>query len=336
MVPALVVADALRAQGAEVLFIGGDRAELTLVPAAGYPLERIEVAGLDRRNPLRAVRAVWLAARALLRARALLGVARIDVVMGGGGYVAGPVALAALTRRIPIVLTESDSHLGLANRVLAPFARAVCLAFPIAGRSGRRYRVTGRPVAPAVADRDAARAELEVEASQRLVLVFGGSLGARTINEAALAGLGSAGFRVLHVTGARDWPALHERPRGPLYDLREYLDRDAFARALAACDLVVCRSGGSIFEVASYGRPAILVPYPQAAADHQRSNAQWMAHAGAAVIIADAELSGPRLAAEVGRLLGDPARLDAMARASLALARPQAAQEVAATILAAG
>jgi len=335
VVPALVVADALRAQGAEVLFIGGDRAELTLVPAAGYALERIDVAGLDRRNPLRAARAIWLAARALLRARALLGAQRIDVVMGGGGYVAGPVALAALTRRIPIVLTESDSRLGLANRVLAPFARAVCLAFPIAGRSGRRYRVTGRPVPPALADREAARAELAVEPSERLVLVFGGSLGARTINEAALAGLDNASFRVLHVTGTRDWPALRERPRGPRYDLREYLDHDAFARALAACDLVVGRSGGSIFEVASYGRPAILVPYPHAAAGHQLSNAQWMERAGAALIIADAELSGPRLAAEVGRLVGDPARLDAMARASLALARPEAAQEVAATILAA-
>ena len=335
MVPALVVADALRAQGAEVLFIGGDRAERTLVPAAGYRLEQIEVAGLDRRNPLRAARAMGLAARAVVRARALLGAAGIDVVMGGGGYVAGPVALAALTRRIPIVLTESDSHLGLANRALAPFARAVCLAFPIAGRSGPRYRVTGRPVAPALADREAARAELGVEAWRRLVLVFGGSLGARTINEAALAGLDGAGFRVLHVTGARDWPALRERPRGPLYDLREYLDRDAFARALAACDLVVGRSGGSVFEVASYGRPAILVPYPQAAADHQRSNAQWMARVGAAIVVEDTELSGPLLAAEVGQLVGDPARLDAMARASLALARPQAAQEVAAAILAA-
>jgi UDP-N-acetylglucosamine--N-acetylmuramyl-(pentapeptide) pyrophosphoryl-undecaprenol N-acetylglucosamine transferase len=335
VVPALAVADALLAQGAEVLFIGGDRAERSLVPAAGYPLERIEVAGLDRRNPLRAARALALAARAFVRARALLGERRIDVVMGGGGYVAGPVALAAVTRRIPIVLTESDSHLGLTNRLLAPFARAVCLSFPIAGRRGGRYRVTGRPVAPPHADRDAARAELGIEPWRRCVLVSGGSLGARTINQAALGGLDGAGFRVVHVTGTRDWPALRERPRGPLYDLREYLDRDAFSRALAACDLVVGRSGGSVFEIASYGRPAILVPYPQAAADHQRANAEWMARAGAAVIVADGELTAPRLAAEVGRLLGDEPRLAAMARASLALSRPDAAREVAATILAA-
>ncbi len=336
MVPALAVADALRAQGAEVLFIGGDRAERALVPAAGYPLERIEVAGLDRRNPLRALRALALAARALLRARALLGERRIDVVLGGGGYVAGPVARAAVTRRIPIVLTESDSHLGLTNRALAPLARAVCLAFPIEGRSGRRYRVTGRPVAPPFADRDAARAELGIEPWRRCVLVFGGSLGSRTINEAALAGLDGAAFRVLHVTGTRDWPALRERPHGPLYDLREYLDPEAFSRALAACDLVVGRSGGSVFELASYGRPAILVPYPHAAGDHQRSNARWMERGGAAVIVADAELTGARLAAEVGRLLADDARLAAMSRAALALARPQAAADVAGAVLAAG
>ena len=126
--------------------------------------------------------------------------------MGGGGYVAGPVALAALTLRIPVVLTEADSHLGLTNRLLAPFARRVCLAFPIDGREGGRYRVTGRPVPAPARDRDGARERLGIGAEETCVLVFGGSLGARTINEAALDGRsrGSA-FRVLHVAGARDY-----------------------------------------------------------------------------------------------------------------------------------
>jgi UDP-N-acetylglucosamine--N-acetylmuramyl-(pentapeptide) pyrophosphoryl-undecaprenol N-acetylglucosamine transferase len=332
-VPALAVADALRARGAEVLFVGGERAERTLVPAAGYPLERIAVSGLDRRNPLRAARALWQAARALRAARALLRDERIDAVLGGGSYVAGPVALAAATRRIPIVLTEADSHLGLANRLLAPLAARVCLAFPIPGRVGRRYLVTGRPVAPPVADRAGARASFGIEPWRRCVLVFGGSLGSATINEAALAGLDGADFRVLHLTGARDWPALATRPRGALYDLREYLDRDAFARALAASDLVVARAGGSIFEIAASGRPAILVPFPAASGDHQTANAAWMERAGAAVVVPDAELTAPRLANEVGRLLADPARLAAMARASASLARPDAAATVAAMVL---
>ena len=333
MVPALAVADALRERGAEVLFIGGDRAERTLVPAAGYPFEQLNVSGLDRRNPLRAVRALWRAARALRRARGLLGAARIDVVMGGGGYVAGPVALAAWTLRIPIVLTEADSHLGLTNRALAPLARRVCLAFPIEGRSGARYRVTGRPVTPPTADRDSARTAFGIEPWAQCVLVFGGSLGSQKINEAALEGLDGASFRVLHVTGVRDWPALQTRPHGALYDMREYLDREQFGQALAACDLVVARAGGSIFEIAAYARPAILVPFPAASAGHQRTNAGWMERSGAAVVVADEECSGPRLAAEVGRLIGDAARLTAMGRASGALARPDAAVAVATILL---
>jgi len=333
-VPALAVADALRTRGAEVVFIGGERAERELVPAAGYPFESLHVSGLDRRNPVRAAQALWQAAGATRRARAVLGAAGVDAVLGSGGYVAGPVALAAITRRIPVVLSEADSHLGLTNRLLAPLAARVCLSFPLAGRSGRRYLVTGRPVAPPTADRDAARAAFAIEPWRQCVLVFGGSLGSRTINEAALAGLDGASFRVLHVTGRRDWPALRTRPHGPLYDLREYLDHDTFAQALAASDLVVARAGGSIFEIAACGRPAILVPYPAASADHQRTNASWMERAGAAVVVPDGELTAQRLAGEVGRLIGDPARLAAMARASLALARPDAADAVAEAVLA--
>src|SRR6476620_6883604 len=148
VVPALAVADELRADGAEVSFVGGERAERELVPEAGYPLEVLDVAGLDRRNPLRAARAALKAVAAVFRSIAILRRLRPDVVMGGGGYVAGPVGLAAVLLRVPLVLTEADSHLGLTNRLLARFARRVCLAFPIAGRSGRRDAVSGRPVPP--------------------------------------------------------------------------------------------------------------------------------------------------------------------------------------------
>src|SRR5437667_4605936 len=186
VVPALAIAAALRGRGAHVEFAGGERAEAELVPAAGYPFHALEVAGLDRRNPLRAARAAGLAARAVARARRLVADVRADAVMGGGGYVAGPVGLAALTRRVPLVLTEADSHLGVANRLLAPFARNVFLAFPLAGRDGPRYEVTGRPIPPGTgsADREAARRRLGLPGGPCL-LVFGGSIGARPINEAA-------------------------------------------------------------------------------------------------------------------------------------------------------
>jgi len=145
-VPALAVAEALRAEGAEVVFVGGARAEAQLVPAAGFTLHTIAVEGLSRTNPLRALRALALALVALPRARALLKRLAPDAVMGGGGYVAGPVGLAAISLGIPVVLTEADSHLGLTNRMLAPFARRVCLACPVGSHGGPRYRVTGRPV----------------------------------------------------------------------------------------------------------------------------------------------------------------------------------------------
>ena len=153
--------------------------------------------------------------------------------------------------------------------MLARFARRVCLAFPLAGRNGSRYRVTGRPIPAPSSDRRAARARLGISPERTCVLVFGGSLGARSINLAAVEAFPSAPFEVLHVCGRRDYPELAGRELGPGYDLREYLDLAEFADALAAADLVVARAGGSVFEIAAHGLPAILVPYPHASGDHQ-------------------------------------------------------------------
>jgi UDP-N-acetylglucosamine--N-acetylmuramyl-(pentapeptide) pyrophosphoryl-undecaprenol N-acetylglucosamine transferase len=336
VVPALAVADALRADGARVVFVGGERAERTMVPEAGYELRPIAVEGLSRTNPLRAARAAVKAAGAVVAARRILGEVRPDAVLGAGGYVAGPVGLAAVARRVPMVLAEADSHLGLTNRALARWARRVCLAFPIEGRSGERYLVTGRAVPPPATDRAAARARFGLTDGETCVLVFGGSLGARTINEAAVEALPGAPFRVLHACGVRDYQALRERLGADLpanYDLREYIT--PFGEALLASDLCVARSGSSIFEVAAHGRPAILVPYPHATGDHQTANARWMERAGAAVVVPDAQLTPARLLAEIQALLADPARLEAMGRASAGLGRPDAAQRIAEEVLAA-
>jgi UDP-N-acetylglucosamine--N-acetylmuramyl-(pentapeptide) pyrophosphoryl-undecaprenol N-acetylglucosamine transferase len=163
------------------------------------------------------------------------------------------------------------------------------------------------------------------------VLVFGGSLGARSINTAAVAAFAGAPYRVLHVAGKRDFADL--RAPGPHYDLRDYLT--PFGTALAAADLAVARAGGSVFALAQYGLPAVLVPYPHASADHQTTNARWMAEAGAAVVIPDAELTPERLRAEVDALAGDADRRRAMSEASAKLARPDAAREIAREVLAA-
>lgn len=330
VVPALAVADALRAEGAQVIFVGGQRAERELVPARGYELRVVPVLPLPRRAPASAARAAITDARAVGRAWQLLKELAADAVLGAGGYVAGPVGLAAAARRLPLVLMEADSHLGLANRMLAPFARRVILSFPIAGRDGPRYRVTGRPVPPPASDREAARRRFGIAAEETCVLVFGGSQGARSINFAAVEAFTGAAFRVLHAAGERDLPEL-DAP-GPGYELRGFIPN--FGEALLASDLVVARAGGSIFEIAAHGRPAILIPYPYATADHQAANARYMEQAGAAVVIDDAELTPARLASEVGSLLADRSRLEAMGRASAALARPDAAREVAAEVLA--
>jgi UDP-N-acetylglucosamine--N-acetylmuramyl-(pentapeptide) pyrophosphoryl-undecaprenol N-acetylglucosamine transferase len=329
VVPALAVADALRAEGAEVQFIGGGRAERELVPAAGYPLHQLTVVSLPRKAPAKAAKAAAIDANALRHARRLIKEMRPGAVLGAGGYVSGPVGLAAVTRRVPLVLMEADSHLGLANRMLAPTARRVCLAFPLAGRAAPHYLVTGRPVPPPATDRASARERFHITPGETCVLIFGGSLGARSINHAAIEAFAGARFHVLHAAGERDLPDL--RSPGPHYDLRGYIDN--FGEALIASDLVVARSGGSVFEIAAHGRPAVLIPYPHATADHQTANAHYLERAGAAIVIPDRELTPARLGLEVGRLLADPTRLAAMARASAALARPDAARTIGAEVL---
>jgi UDP-N-acetylglucosamine--N-acetylmuramyl-(pentapeptide) pyrophosphoryl-undecaprenol N-acetylglucosamine transferase len=328
VVPAIAVADALRAEGAEVSFVGGQRAEAELVPAAGYELDTLNVEGLSRTNPLKAARAVGKAGAAVSAARKLLRERQADAVLGGGGYVAGPVGLAAALTKTPLVLAEADSHLGLSNRALASRARRVCLAFPLEGRDGERYRVTGRPVSPKLTDRALARAQLGIGPDETCVLIFGGSLGARSINTAAPVAFADAPYRVVHVAGARDYPDL--KSPGPHYVLLDYLT--PFGIALLAADAAVARSGGSIFELAQYGLPSVLIPYPHASADHQNANARWMAQAGAAIIVPDAELTPERLRRETDAVLE---RRGAMSAAAKALARPDAAKDIATEVLSA-
>jgi UDP-N-acetylglucosamine--N-acetylmuramyl-(pentapeptide) pyrophosphoryl-undecaprenol N-acetylglucosamine transferase len=339
-VPAIAVADALRAEGAQVSFLGTrERAEAELVPAAGYEIDFLRVSGLDRRNPVKAARAAIQAARAVPAARRVLDSRGAEAVLGGGGYVAGPAGLAAVRTGVPLVLTEADSHLGLANRLLARRARRVCLAFPIPGRDGEPYLVTGRPVPHGVlkADRGAARARFGLAVNERCLAVVGGSLGARSVNRAAFTAFadGGAQVRVIHVAGRRDFPELERRwreagsPAG--YTLLDY--EPDLGDVLAASDLVLARAGGSVMEIAAAGRPAVLVPYPHATGDHQAANARWMSDGGGAVVISDSELEPAHLASVVAELLGDSTRRAEMAAASARLARPDAAERIATELL---
>jgi UDP-N-acetylglucosamine--N-acetylmuramyl-(pentapeptide) pyrophosphoryl-undecaprenol N-acetylglucosamine transferase len=311
-----------------VTFAGSpDRAEARLVPDAGFELDTFRIAGFPREPSLRLLRALALAGRAPLACRAILERRRPDVVLGGGGYVAGPIVLAAWTKRIPAAITEADAHLGLANRLAAPFARRVFLAYPLESRDGPRYRVVGRPI-PVRSQpmaKDAARRLFGLPETGPVLVVFGALAGARSLNELAVEAFGTAGPPVLHLSGERDYPSLAGRVHRDDYKLLPFTDH--FGAALSAADLVVSRAGGSVWEIAAAAKPAVLVPYPFATADHQTKNAEYFQRAGGAVCVQELDLEDvPDL---VRGLLHDPVRLRQMSEAMQAAARPDAADEIA-------
>jgi len=311
-----------------VTFAGSpDRVESQLVPEAGYALDTFRVSGIPRRPGLAAVRALWQALVAPFACLRILGRRGPAVVLGAGGYVAGPMVLAAWLRRIPAALTEADAHLGLANRLAAPFARRVFLAYEVEGRDGSKYAVVGRPIPRAHlgGTRAEGRRRFGLPSEGPVLAVLGGLAGARSLNELAVNAWGAAGPAVLHVCGERDYPDLCDRVTRPDYVLVPQTDR--FGEALAAADLALSRAGGTVWELAAAGTPAVLVPYPYATADHQTLNARHFEQGGGAIVVADDELQRARELTE--ELLADPARLARMREAMLALARPDAAAVIA-------
>jgi UDP-N-acetylglucosamine--N-acetylmuramyl-(pentapeptide) pyrophosphoryl-undecaprenol N-acetylglucosamine transferase len=331
--PSLAVAEALLRRGAEVTFAGSpDRIEAQLVPEAGYELDTFRISGLPRRPSPAFVRAVLQAVRAPRACARILAARKPNVVLGGGGYVSGPMVYAAARRKIPTALMEADAHLGLANRLAAPLARRVFLAFPIAGRKGSKYRVTGRPI-PArsrAVPREQARRLFGLPETGPVLLVFGGSLGARVLNELAIDAFGETGPAVLHLAGTRDYDELRSRVTRPNYRLFAFTEE--FGAALGASDLALARAGGSIWELAAAGKPAVLVPGLFATGDHQEKNARYFEQGGGALVIQESEVGQ---APEVIRsLLDDPRRLAEMSAAMTRLARPDAADEIAQELIA--
>jgi UDP-N-acetylglucosamine--N-acetylmuramyl-(pentapeptide) pyrophosphoryl-undecaprenol N-acetylglucosamine transferase len=330
--PSLAVGEALRARGVLVSFAGSpDRIEAQLVPDAGFPFDSFRVSGLPRRPGLAQARAVLLAGRAPAACGRILVERQPHVVLGGGGYVAGPMVFAAWRKRIPAALAEADAHLGLANRLAAPFAQRVFLAYPVTGRDGPKYRVVGRPVRPVMAVSPAeARKRFGLPEGGRVLLVFGGSLGAQALNEAAIHAWGEEGPVLLHLCGERYLAELEGRVRRPDYRLLAWTDD--FPAALAGADLALARAGGSVWEVAAAGLPAVLVPSPNVTADHQTKNARYFEAAGGAVVVPERELA--RVPAVVRELLADEGRLSAMGAAMRAAAKPEAADEIAEELIA--
>jgi UDP-N-acetylglucosamine--N-acetylmuramyl-(pentapeptide) pyrophosphoryl-undecaprenol N-acetylglucosamine transferase len=312
----------------QVTFAGSpDRVEARLVPEAGFELDTFRISGLPRRPSAALLRALLLAGSAPRACRRILRARRPDVVLGGGGYVAGPMVFAARTLRIPAALTEADAHLGLANRMAAPFAQRLFLAYPIETRFRDKARVVGRPIparSRAVPQGDA-RELFELPPAGRVLGVFGALAGARALNEFVAETWGRSGPPILHVTGQRDFQLVRKQVARD--DYRVLAETERFGAALSAVDLVLGRSGSTVWEVAAAGRPAVFVPYPFATGDHQALNARHFVHAGGAIMVPELELDDvPEL---VRSLLDDEPRLRRMSAAMLAAARPDAADEIA-------
>jgi len=339
VIPALAIANQLKKDfAAECLFIGTARGiENRLVPAAGYPLQLVRVGALKNVSLTTRLKTAFDLPRALWDAGRLLNEFAPDVVIGVGGYASGPAMLSAVIKHIPTLAFEPNVVPGFANRIVARFASGAAVHFEETAKYFRHAEVTGVPVRQAFFDITPKRAGTPT------LLVFGGSQGAHAINEAMIRCLPvlqreAPGIHIIHQTGDRDYndalAAYQKSTRaapaaGFTFEVFKFIEDmpAAFARA----DLVVCRSGAStVAEIVAAGKPAVFVPFPRAADDHQRVNAEALAKHGAAVVVEESKLEGVWLAETIAALLQDQRRLHQMSHAARQLSHPNAARDIAA------
>ena len=338
--PALAVADVLRARACKVVWLGTQRGiEARVVPAAGIPIEWVRVSGLRGKGIGSWLAAPFRLAQALIDSFRAIRHCRPDVVLGLGGFVAGPGGLAARIVGRPLVIHEQNAVAGFTNRILARLADTVAEAFPGSFAPNVGAVAIGNPVRRSI---EALPVRCAMPRPHAHLLVFGGSQGAAVLNRtvpAALALLEPAERpEVLHQTGRdrRDEVAAAYAAAGVVCDVREFIED--MAEAYAWADLAVCRSGAlTVAELAAAGVPGLLVPFPTAVDDHQTANARFLANRGAAVLVPESSLSPEFLAQQLRSLAGpDRRRRDAMAEAARRAAMPGAAERLADLCLAAG
>lgn len=347
--PAASIGRQLRREdpGTELLYIGSASGlESRIVPKLGIPFETIEISGFKRKLSLDNVRTVIRFLRAVRRSKALLRRFKPDVVVGTGGYVCGPVVYAAARLGIPTLIHEQNVEPGMANAFLSRYADAIAVSFPESKarfRRGRRVIHTGNPCATNVLHADKANgyASLGIPAGSPIVLVVGGSRGARALNE-AVPDIAEAvgrleGVWLVAVTGEVHYEQTKDRldrlPADRTRRLRVVPYLDNMPEVLAAASLVISRAGASMLaEITALGVPSILVPSPNVTHNHQEANARSLADAGAAVMIVERELSGPRLAGEIARIMGDEAVRRKMSEAAKSLAMPDSAERITAEL----
>ena len=331
VIPALAVARELRARGHSVGFIGTQRGlEAKLVPAENFPIDWIEIGGLKRVGLRRTISTLADLPLSIWQAGRMLAAAKPAAVFSMGGYVAGPVLLAALWKRVPVVVMEPNAVPGFTHRQLARFVARALVSFPETVRwfPEGRTEVTGLPVRE-----EFFSVPVKVRERKLTVLITGGSQGSRTLNRAVEQSWPlwkQSMVRLLHQTGAAAFEEIAPRFRasGVEGEITAFLSD--MPRAFAEADLVVSRAGmGAVSELAAAGKPSILVPLPTASDQHQLRNAEAFEKAGAARLVLDSEMTGERLVAEVMRLSAEPGVLEEMGEAARAFAKPGAAGKAA-------
>jgi len=333
VIPALAIAQQLKKDfGAEVLFIGTSRGmENRLVPPAGFELKLVEVGALNRVSLATRVKTIFALPRAVLQARKILREFRADLVIGVGGYASGPAMMAAILTRTPTIAFEPNVVPGFTNRIIARWVSQAAVQFAETGRYFKRFKVTGVPVRPAFF----AIAGQRTGDPRPTLLVFGGSQGAHAINEAMVHALPTLkeklpDLRIIHQTGERDLAETQSAYQGAGIDAEVSAFIQDMPAYFSRADLVVCRSGAStVGEIAAAGKPAIFVPFPRAADDHQKVNAQALERAGASVLLEESLLTAARLAETVTGLFQNPTKLLQMGAAARTLGHPKAAEDVA-------
>jgi UDP-N-acetylglucosamine--N-acetylmuramyl-(pentapeptide) pyrophosphoryl-undecaprenol N-acetylglucosamine transferase len=337
--PALALARLLREQSLEVIWLGTERGlESRVIPAEGIPIERLSIGGLRGKGVLSWVAAPFRLGRALLQALAIMRRHQPSVVVGLGGFVTGPGGIAAWLTRRPLVIHEQNAIAGFTNRCLAHVARQVLEAFPNSFGRDVHSKVIGNPVRADISAVPPPSVRFAGRTGPVRILVIGGSQGAARLNAVvpfALKRLSSwLAFDVRHQAGERwiDAGRASYAQAGVRADVRPFIED--MSEAYAWADLVICRSGAlTVSELAAVGVGSVLVPFPNAVDDHQAYNAQYLVREGAAVLISDRELTAERLAAELQRLCAGRGKLLAMAERARLLAKPRAADELAASCL---
>ncbi len=333
--PALAVAELLRGQGMEVFWIGTRRGlEARLVPEHGFPLEWIGIEGLRGKGPRQLLAAPFKLAAALRQAAGILRCIRPDLVLGMGGFASGPGGLMARLSGIPLVIQEQNRVPGFTNQWLSHIATRVFEAFPDSFPAGRGAVTSGNPVRPEICALQTPRQRLTDRSGPGRLLVVGGSLGARVLNETVAGAVATLPPeqrpRIRHQAGERTLEAARRafRESGVEAEITPFIADMAAAYAWA--DLVVCRAGAlTVSELAAAGVGSILVPYPHAVDDHQTGNARYLADAGAAQLLPQTELSAASLGKALTELFSDRSRLLAMAQAARDQAQPDATEKIA-------